>query len=236
MIASYLHNFIFIKTRKTAGTTVELTLAPLCGPDDIITPLGGNEEELRGNGTPLCRNFMADADLERKVIRLMKKSDRQSRKKRRELIYNRSTYFQHSLASEAKEHLPAEFWQRAYKFTVERHPYERVVSKAYFKYREDEPFHQRLDKVVRERRYNNHQFYVIDGAVAVDEIIRQENLLDDLKRLGAKLGLAIPDELPRGKSHQRTDRRPAREILTEEQKRIVYEVCKTEFDLLGYEP
>ena len=39
MIVSYLHNFIFIKTKKTAGSAIEMALAPLCGPDDIITPL-----------------------------------------------------------------------------------------------------------------------------------------------------------------------------------------------------
>lgn len=40
MIASYKCNFIFIKTRKTAGTSVELALGEHCGPDDIITPIG----------------------------------------------------------------------------------------------------------------------------------------------------------------------------------------------------
>jgi hypothetical protein len=44
MIVSYLHKFIFIRTKKTAGTTVEMTLAPACGPDDIITPLGTWDE------------------------------------------------------------------------------------------------------------------------------------------------------------------------------------------------
>jgi len=34
----------------------------------------------------------------------------------------------------------------------------------------------------------------------------------------------------------RTDRRPARDILTKAQKETIYETCKPEFDLLGYEP
>lgn len=38
---------IFIKTRKTAGTTIETLLAPECGPDDIITPFSRNYEKLR---------------------------------------------------------------------------------------------------------------------------------------------------------------------------------------------
>ena len=37
MIASYLYNYIFIKTKKTGGTTAEVTLAASCGPNDIVT-------------------------------------------------------------------------------------------------------------------------------------------------------------------------------------------------------
>jgi hypothetical protein len=236
MIASYLHNFIFIKTKKTAGTTVELTLGPICGPDDIVTPLNGmREEELRSNGRPICRNFMADPKAEERLLRLMMRKDHPALKKRRRLL-ERATYYQHMTAQAAKQNLPAEFWQRAHKFTVERHPYERVVSKAYFKYKEDQPFDQFLDSIVREGRYTSHQFYMIDGEIAVDEIIRQENLHGDLKRLGAKLGFPVPDELARAKGITRTDRRPAHEILTEEQKKIIYETCRKEFEILQYEP
>ena len=39
MIVSHKHKFIFLKTKKTAGTSIELALTKLCGDDDIITPL-----------------------------------------------------------------------------------------------------------------------------------------------------------------------------------------------------
>jgi hypothetical protein len=34
----------------------------------------------------------------------------------------------------------------------------------------------------------------------------------------------------------RADKRPAREILSDEQKDIIRMVCREEFELLGYEP
>jgi hypothetical protein len=37
MIISYSKNFIFIKSRKTAGTSVQVALSAACGPGDIIT-------------------------------------------------------------------------------------------------------------------------------------------------------------------------------------------------------
>ncbi|PYL93687.1 MAG: hypothetical protein DMF14_00320 [Verrucomicrobia bacterium] len=38
MIISHKHKFIFIKTVKTAGTSLEVFLSQHCGPDDVLTP------------------------------------------------------------------------------------------------------------------------------------------------------------------------------------------------------
>ena len=47
VIASHQHRFIFLKTRKTAGTSVEIALSKVCGPDDVITEISP-EDEARG--------------------------------------------------------------------------------------------------------------------------------------------------------------------------------------------
>ena len=47
MIASHAHRFVFIKTRKTAGTSLEIALSRHCGPDDIVTRISPADEELR---------------------------------------------------------------------------------------------------------------------------------------------------------------------------------------------
>jgi len=50
MIVSHEHKFIFLKTKKTAGTSIELALTELCGPQDVITPLTEIDEARRTNG------------------------------------------------------------------------------------------------------------------------------------------------------------------------------------------
>lgn len=38
-IVSYDYNFIFVKTTKTAGTSIEADLSPLAGPNAVVTPI-----------------------------------------------------------------------------------------------------------------------------------------------------------------------------------------------------
>ena len=39
MIISHKHRFIFVKTLKTAGTSIEVFLSQHCGPLDVLTPI-----------------------------------------------------------------------------------------------------------------------------------------------------------------------------------------------------
>ncbi|HEX3945455.1 MAG TPA: hypothetical protein VHW69_15360 [Rhizomicrobium sp.] len=234
MIVSYLHNFIFIKTKKTGGTALEVALAPCCGPADIITPFGPSDEIRRSANGLIPRNFSSDPAAEQRL--------REAVQNRTRKIYRTAKrvgdFTSHMRAAEIKRRLSPDFWDGACKFTVERHPYEKAVSGAYYNYKEehDGPLASHLDAFIRRGTYRTFEFYTIDGKPVVDEFLRHETLAQDLKRLTNKLGFSVAEELPRMKSRSRADPRPAREILSDEQKQIVRQVCREEFELLGYEP
>ena len=58
LIISHRHRFIFIRTIKTASTTVEIFLRHYCGPDDVVTPLYADEEALADpDGINSPRNY-----------------------------------------------------------------------------------------------------------------------------------------------------------------------------------
>ena len=47
MIVSHRHKFIFLKTRKTAGTSIEIGLSKYCGAGDIISRILDHGEAIR---------------------------------------------------------------------------------------------------------------------------------------------------------------------------------------------
>lgn len=238
MIVSFDNNFIFIKTRKTGGTTVEIDLTPSCGPDDILTPITIEDELLRlQEGKVTARNYVNDPALEAEIAAAVLQQDAAKVRKLKRKAGRQGGLHNHSPASKIRSKLPKDFWDKAFKFTIERHPYEKVVSGVYWGSRNDNP--DDLSRLIDEKvakRPEDLDLYSIDGNVVVDEILRQENLEADLSRIAGKLGLQLPPKLTRAKGQYRTDRRSAHEILSPAQKAVIYERHRNTFDLLGYEP
>jgi len=266
MIASFQHGFVFIKTRKTGGTSVEIVLSSWCGAHDICTPLIPEDELIRARygGSPL--NFTGDRALEESYLDAIRAADeRAMRRVHRQIrrrhslrlalrhadlgaviarlsakVTGRPLLRNHMKAAAARWALPRDFWDRAFKFSVDRHPYEKAVSMTYWRRDRDrhlaaEPFATTLERIVASGRYANHRLYMKDGRLLVDAVYRTEEMWIHIAELGRRIGRELPDPLPRAKGTQRADRRPAREILTAGQRARIQDVCAAEFELLGYE-
>src|SRR6185503_7993557 len=89
----------------------------------------------------------------------------------------------HLMAAEIRKVVPPEFWERAFKFASERHPYEKAVSLAYFQLGKQQERRQKdqehaikrfrhvLERVVNEGEYRGFQYYSIDGQVVADAFV-----------------------------------------------------------------
>ena len=207
MIISLKYNYIYIRPRKTGSSTIETVLQESLGPDDMFV-----REDL-GVLTPIVKPGVS--------------------------IPKNSRLVTHIKVSDVRDMIRDDIWDRLYKFTSERHPYEKAVSYAYYKNRgpvgEYRNFDRFLDRIIRGGKYASFPYYSLDGRSVADDYVRLETLDEDIRRVGQRLGIPIPDELPRKRVTERDDKRPARDILTPEQRDTVFAYCQPEFELLGYE-
>lgn len=63
MIVSHKYRFIFVKTFKTAGTSIEVYLSQFCGPDDILTPIVPHVEPHRARNDEGFFNHMPGCEI-----------------------------------------------------------------------------------------------------------------------------------------------------------------------------
>lgn len=225
MIASRKHGFIFIKTKKTAGTSIELALGPFCGPDDILTPISTRHDLQRFRDTGVRAQRFTTPDLAKRYLRALNKgSPKLLKAVLREV--EASGFWAHARPGAIRE-MVGPFWETAFRFTSERHPYEKALSLAAMTGKE-------LESVVfNDTRYVGHPWYLEDGKLIVDRVILHDNLARDFAQVLTHLGLPSTD-LPHARQTDR-DRRPAGEQMTARQRAFVYEQCAPEFELFGWE-
>ena len=229
MIISHEHKFIFLKTKKTAGTSIEIALSKLCGPDDILSPLTEIDEALRAGGRG-AQNWRRHSWW----------ASQQPLWKRRWRKFSAKDYgfYNHMPAAEVKALLNDDtIWRSYFKFAFDRNPWDRQVSYYHHRYRRAEnpaPF-ERFLRSGRNARLDNYEIYSLDGDVAVDFVGRYETLTEDLNKALAQVGLKLESELPRAKGDFRKDKRPYRDYYTDDTRRIVEAWYSREIKLLDYE-
>ena len=230
MIISHTHKFIFIKTQKTAGTSLEIGLSRFCGPRDVITPILPADEEIRRSlGYAGPRNYLvpfsryALGDWGRFLVR---------RK-------GRLRFFNHISAREIRRLVDPEVWNTYFKFCFERNPWDKVVSMYFWKNR-SEP-RPTLSEYIQSGRANvatlrgGFDLYSIDGEVVVDRVCRYECMKQELEFLAERLALPEMPQLPRAKGEHRTDRRHYRDLLTAADREKIAKVFAREIAHFGYE-
>ena len=228
MIVSHEHRFIFLKTKKTAGTSVELALTELCGPDDVITPLT-KIDEARRIGARGAQNWRLHGwwGSPRPLL------------KRRWFKFSAADYgfYNHMPAAEARALVDDKVWRSYFKFAFDRNPWDRQVSFYHHRYRNKKvpPSFACFMHDDARARIDNYDIYSIDGGVAVDFVGRYESLKEDLKTTLDRLGLCLKTELPRAKATFRPTNRLYRNYYDDDTRAIVARWYAREIELLDYE-
>lgn len=228
MIISHAHKFIFFKSTKTAGTSIEMALAKFCGPDDIITPLWDSEETIkREKGYRTAQNY-ALPFAEHRLIDQLRILCRQTQ----------PCFYNHIQARDVKPYLTPTQWQGYYKFAVARNPWDRVMSQYHFSFRggrKGKPLDEFLSpRKLRHIDKRGWGLYSINNEVVVNKVCRFENLHADLEEARLAIGLPEPLDLPQAKTSFRKDKPGYQAELNDDQRDLIGRIFRQEIEYLGY--
>lgn len=228
MIISHRYQFIFIKTHKTAGSSMEMALAPFCGPDDIITPMEAN----RGSAVP--RNYHEAT--------LLGKSYASSKWVRKCL--NRHSpllggwYYEHMPAVRVRELVGREIWDGYHKFCFERNPWAKVVS--YYnwkKHGQGRRMPSFRDYVLKSphRLPTDGRLYFDGDQCLMEEVLDFEGFQQQFAGLCARLGIPFEGVMPREKTGIARDKPYYQDYYDQEIHDAIARLFPREIGAMGYE-
>ena len=238
MVISHRHKFIFIKTAKTAGTSVEAFFSRHCAPGDVFTstypPVEGHEprnwrkwflplKELGSFNYPIDPNNFA----ERRFF---------APKRTLADMLKRRKFHEHIPARIARQRIAKEIWDEYHVFTIERNPWDKTLS------------HYHMQSSVRGGRMSLDEYFARKefcvnlpiycdehGEVLVDQVIKYEELADGIGGLCDRWGIPFEGSLGvRAKGDYRKDRRHYSEVLEERHLEEIDRVFGKEIDMHGY--
>ena len=220
MIISHTHQFIFIKTKKTAGTSIEVYLSDLLGEGDVVTPVGA--EEATAGHRP--RNFGGPFSPFGEALGLVaappgwKEIGGGGAIRSLGHAVKGKRFYNHISAYRVRRRVGGDTWGRYFTFAVERNPWDKAISQFYWKARRRPgytfgEFVEEGDVGVNYPRYCHPR----TGAVMVDRILYYDRLNEELADVFGRLGVPFPGSLEvRAKGATRTDRKPYQELFTGE--------------------
>ncbi len=215
MIISHKHKFIFLKSRKTAGSSIQVTLSKYCGSDDIITGqyLDGVDDNSHSTGFNMDKFYTNHPHPEIIPTKLF-----------------------------IEQNMNPKIWNEYFKFAFVRNPYEIAVSRYFWERRGKgnveacsvEDFRRWVKFDLLNKDYDwLHKYISINDNIELDYIGRYENLSEDYNYICDRLDLP-KDKLPVKKGGYR-DKEHYSYYYDDETKDIVSNFFKTDIRLFGYD-
>ena len=216
MLISHKYKFIYTKTIKTAGTSVEAYFERFCMPEGEWAPSHYRTAYISDIGIIGERGMCLD----------------------------QPEWWNHMPADLIKKKLGQTIWNQYFKFCVVRNPYERAIS-AFFHFKstqrdgidnlegnDPEKFEKWLELVGPPI---DRQCYLIDNKLSVDFVIFYERLHSDLQKVCTIIGVPWnQDELPKYKSEFKLYPVVASDFYSQKAKHLVEVAYDFELKLFGY--
>lgn len=232
MLVSHRKQFIYTKTGKTGGTSIESYFEPSCMPDNEWSFSHARDEYVNSTGIIGYRGNNSKG----------------------------KKWYNHMSAKEIKVILGNYIWDKYFKFCAIRHPFDKLISEFYFfenslnkssllnlnffKFRISLLLGGNSNNEIDRFRYwvlkygypSDRDKYLIDGKVCIDYFIKYENFKDGIQHVCSILGIDFASEhIRRLKSGIRPSNYSIKDYYDTKTIEIVLERYEFEMELFGYD-
>ncbi len=247
MILSERFKFIFIKGKRVGGTSVEMALSTVCGPDDIVTPIAPIDELERMRLGGAARNYAASRASELAYANLIRVTPIHALA---QVTVPKERFYNHMSLREVIE----EYGRSVENFEVvcvERSPFAKILSwanwlassESYLSggslQRDLATLRSSIDRIFETGEFTevrNIDLYRNREGEVKARVLRHEKLEDDLRVFLNSRGVTKMPVLPQAKSGLKSERLDPRKFFSKRQLCIISEVFAEEFDTFGYSP
>jgi len=217
MLVSHRYKFIYTKTVKTGGTSVESYFEKYCMKEGEWQFSPSREEYISEHGIIGYRGT----------------------NKGNAIFYN------HMPAQRIKALVGDKTWNEYFKFCVIRNPYDKLLSAFFFHFDilKNNVAGTKEQLIERFRNWiksgdgltTDRNKYAINNRICMDDFMRTESILMDMERICKQIGVPfVPDELPRLKSGFKPADVSLHEYFDLEIDTIVRKHFAFEFEVFGY--
>lgn len=248
MILSHRHRFLFIHCRKAAGSSVAVSLARYLGPADLQLSAIRDAASF-GIAAPLRTQLAAvQPPRPRAFVRVLRGqqpwSDHVARAIKARHRQHLGAHPDHAPAAAVRAAFPRA-WQHYWKFCIVRNPWDKTLSDYRWRTREraDPPSFATYVEALHAgddlggivpTHHDNWDLYTIDDRIAVDHVVRFEDLADGLAAACREAGLAWDGWLPHSKRSRTEAHGHYRDGYTERHARMIGDLYAREIDAFGY--
>jgi hypothetical protein len=188
MLVSHRYKFIFLKTRKTASTSVEYYFEPFClgpeedSPGDQALPYESSHGIIGKRGNRYVEERTWQFQYSYPFVRALRQK-------------KMAKWHNHMSARKVRRQVETEVWESYLKFATIRNPFTKVISSYFFKKSK-----ARIPVGTPEEERMAFRHWILDGKFPVDrriycigedyildEVIRYENLEQEMARICRKL-------------------------------------------------